>query len=121
MIMFCFNLSAADLIDTFVSFMENIPLWLSKHQTLIAIIIHLSIVGASALYTVKGSKIFNFFENIFKETASRYLNHAIVSNIYYYRISIVHFTVVSFVTWLLNESEAGVDPVSIATSMLFLC
>ncbi|XP_074626555.1 serine-protein kinase ATM-like isoform X2 [Acropora palmata] len=60
-----------DLIDTFVSFMENIPLWLSKYQTLIAIIIHSSIVGASALYTVKGSKIFNFFENIFKETASR--------------------------------------------------
>ena len=82
MIMFCFTLSAADLIDTFVSFMENIPPWLSKYQTLVAIIIHLSIVGAAALYTVKGSKLFNFFENIFKETSCRYLSHAIVSNSY---------------------------------------
>ena len=116
--MFCFNLSAADLIDTFVSFMENIPVWLSKYQTLIAIIIHLSIMGASALYTVKGSKIFKFFENVFTGTACRYLSHAIVSNTL---MIIDHFTVVSLVAWLLNENEAEVDPaVLIETSMLFL-
>ena len=32
-----------------------------------------------------------------------------------------HFTVVGLVTWLLNGSEAGVDLVSIQTSLLLLC
>ena len=31
------------------------------------------------------------------------------------------FTVVYFVTWPLNESEAGVDLVMIQTSLLFVC
>ena len=31
------------------------------------------------------------------------------------------FTVVFFVTWPLNESEAGVDLVMIQASLLFLC
>ena len=31
------------------------------------------------------------------------------------------FTVVCLVTWPLNGSEAGVDPVMIQTSLLFLC
>jgi len=32
-----------------------------------------------------------------------------------------HFTVVSSVTWPLNDSEAGVDVVLMQTSMLLLC
>ena len=32
-----------------------------------------------------------------------------------------HFTIVCFVTWPLNESEAGVDLASIEPSQLFLC
>ena len=32
-----------------------------------------------------------------------------------------HFIVVCLVTWLLNESEAGVDLVLIETSLLFIC
>ena len=31
-----------------------------------------------------------------------------------------HFTVVGLVAWPLNESEAGGDPVLMATSLLFL-
>ena len=118
MITFCFNLSAADLIDTFVSFMENIP-WLSKYQTLVASIINLSISGAAALYTVKGSKLFNFFENIFKETSCRYLNHAIASNTY--NNGSFYSCVLCCPRVCMNESEAGVYPVLIETSMLFLC
>ena len=38
---------------------------------------------------------------------------------YWLRIDL--FTDVSLVTWPLNESEAGVDPVMIHTSLLFLC
>ena len=34
--------------------------------------------------------------------------------------AIGHFTVVCLVSWPLNESEAGVDFVSIETSLLFL-
>ena len=35
--------------------------------------------------------------------------------------TIDHFTVVRLVAWPLNESEAGVDLVLIATSLLFIC
>ena len=35
--------------------------------------------------------------------------------------SIGHFTVVGLVTWPLNGSEAGVDLVSIKTSLFLLC
>ena len=31
------------------------------------------------------------------------------------------FSVICLVTWPLNESEAGVDPILIQTSLLFLC
>lgn len=48
--------------------MEKMPLWLSNRQQLVANIILLSIEGAAALYTVKGTRLFKFFENIFKET-----------------------------------------------------
>ena len=37
------------------------------------------------------------------------------------KVGIDLFTVVYFVTWPLNESEAGVDLVMIQTSLLFLC
>ena len=36
-------------------------------------------------------------------------------------ITIGHFTVVSFVTWPLSESEAGGDLVLIQTLLLFTC
>ena len=56
-----------DLITTFVSFIVEKPSWLLNEQNLLANLIHVSIEGASALYTVKGSKLFKFFEKIFKE------------------------------------------------------
>ncbi|CAH3032263.1 unnamed protein product [Porites lobata] len=56
-----------DLIDTFVSFMEEKPPWLSRKKQLLASIIYLSVESASALYTLNGSKLFKFFENVFKE------------------------------------------------------
>lgn len=56
-----------DLIDTFVSFMEKKPPWLSKKKQLLASIIYLSVESASASYTLNGSKLLKFFENVFKE------------------------------------------------------
>jgi len=50
-----------------VSFIVEKPSWLLNEQNLLASLIHVSIEGASALYTVKGSKLFEFFEKIFKE------------------------------------------------------
>ena len=36
-------------------------------------------------------------------------------------VPVDHFTVVCLDAWPLNESEAGVDPVLLETSLLFLC
>lgn len=56
-----------DLITTFVSFVVEKPSWLLNEQHLLANLIHVSIEGAAALYTVKGSTLFKFFEKIFKD------------------------------------------------------
>lgn len=64
----------ADLITTFVSFVMEKPSWLLNEQNLLANLIHVSIEGAAALYTVKGSKLFKFFEKIFKDV--RYVFHS---------------------------------------------
>jgi len=50
-----------------VSFIVEKPSWLLNEQNLLASLIHVSIEGASALYTVKGSELFEFFDKIFKE------------------------------------------------------
>ena len=50
-----------------MSFAEEKPLWLLNEQNLLANLIHVSIEGAAALYTVKGREFFKFFENIFKD------------------------------------------------------
>lgn len=47
--------------------MEKKPLWLSKKKQLLASIIYLSVESASASYTLNGSKLPKFFENVFKE------------------------------------------------------
>ena len=46
--------------------MEEKPLWLPNEQ-MVASLIYRSIEGAAALYTIKGNKLFEFFENIFKQ------------------------------------------------------
>ena len=43
------------------------------------------------------------------------------SSNYFIERTIDHFTVVCLVAWPLNESESGVDPVLIETSLLLLC
>ena len=65
--MFFFWFFFVDVIDTFVSFMEKKPLWLSKKKQLLASIIYLSVESASTSYTLNGSKLFKFFENVIKE------------------------------------------------------
>ena len=65
--MFFFWFFFIDLIDTFVSFMEKKPPWLSKKKQLLASIIYLSVESASTSYTLNGSKLFKFFENVIKE------------------------------------------------------
>jgi len=47
--------------------MEEKPPWLSTKKQLLASIIYLSVESASALYTLNGSKLFKFFENVLKE------------------------------------------------------
>ena len=44
----------------------------------------------------------------------------VTSSLHSLRTRIVHFTVVCLVTWPMNESEAGVDLVSIKTSKFLL-
>ena len=50
-----------------MSFAVEKPSWLLNEQNLLANLIHVSIEGAASLYTVKGSKLFKFFEKIFKD------------------------------------------------------
>lgn len=56
-----------------MSFVVEKPSWLLNEQHLLANLIHVSIEGAAALYTVKGSTLFKFFEKIFKDI--RYVFH----------------------------------------------
>ena len=65
--LFFFRFFFIDLIDTFVSFMEKKPPWLLKKKQLLSSIIYLSVESASASYTLNGSKLLKFFENVFKE------------------------------------------------------
>ncbi|KAJ7363434.1 hypothetical protein OS493_009588 [Desmophyllum pertusum] len=59
-----------DVIDTFVSFLVEKPVWLLNGRLLVANIMYLSIEGAATLYTVKGNKLFKFFEKIIQENWS---------------------------------------------------
>ena len=56
-----------ELIPTIVSFMEEKPSWLSNGQLTVAQILNLLVEGAATLYTLKGRKLFKFFEKILKE------------------------------------------------------
>lgn len=56
-----------------MSFVVEKPSWLLNEQHLLTNLIHVSIEGAAALYTVKGSTLFKFFEKIFKDI--RYVFH----------------------------------------------
>ena len=62
------------------------------------------------------------FNHIFKhqDVHQKYSAAIIFSNLFLL-CGIDHFTVVSLVTWPLNDSKAGVDLVLIQTSLLLLC
>ena len=93
-------------------------------MALIAIKSHLQYFIIADAINWNSSHWFQDLKANFKRVGLRVHSHFIIWRNQYSvagNRKIGHFTVVGLVTWPLNGSEAGVDLVSIQTSLLLLC